>query len=86
MRVFLSSHLRDYTQHQGEVAAQGATVDAVLRDLDRQYPGIMFRVVDEQDTIRPHINVFVNEGRIRTLKTAVTERDELHLLAALSGG
>lgn len=86
MRVFLSSHLRDYTQQQGEVAASGATVDAVLRDLDRQYPGIMFRVVDERDSIRPHINVFVNEGRIRSLRTPVTERDELHLLAALSGG
>lgn len=86
MRVFLSSHLRDYTQHRGEVAATGATVLDVLRDLDRQYPGIMFRVVDEQDSIRPHMNIFVNEDRTRTLRTTVTERDELHLLAALSGG
>lgn len=86
MRVFLSSHLRDYTQQRGEVAASGATVAEVLRDLDRQYPGLMFRIVDERGQIRPHINVFLNQDRIRSLTFAVTGRDELHLLAALSGG
>ena len=60
MRVILPTPLAEYTRHAREVQAEGATLDELLADLDRRYPGIRFRIIDEQDAIRPHIKIFVN--------------------------
>jgi len=86
MKVHFSSHLRHYTGNAGEAEATGATIDDVLRDLDRRFPGLRFRIVDEQEAVRPHMNVFVNQERVRDLKAALKPGDELHLLGSLSGG
>jgi len=68
------------------VEAEGATVDEVLVDLDRQHPGIRFRMVDEQGRLRPHMKVFVNADMVRALDTPVTDADEVTIMQALSGG
>ena len=47
MIVRLSSHYQGYTK-AGEVEADGATVMQALDGLDRQFPGLKFRLVDEQ--------------------------------------
>ncbi len=86
MKVLLPSPLESYTAGRREVAAQGATVDAVLRDLDARYPGIRFRMVDEQGAVRPHIRLFVNRAPERSLGAALAAGDELLVVAALSGG
>ena len=78
--------LRSYTAQQPAVDAEGATVDAVLRDLDRQFPGIRFRVVDEQNQLRKHMKIWVNQDAVRDLSTPVTDADEVTLMQALSGG
>ena len=49
-------------------------------------PGIRFRMVDEQDRIRKHMKVFVNDEAVRDLDTAITDRDEITIMQALSGG
>ncbi len=49
MKVLIPSSLRSYTQ-RSEAEANGATLAAVLADLDRRYPGIRFRMIDEQDS------------------------------------
>ena len=59
MKVSIPTPLRSYTQAP-EVEAEGATVGELLADLDRRYPGIRFRMIDEQDGIRPHVRIFVN--------------------------
>jgi molybdopterin converting factor small subunit len=61
-------------------------VDALLRDLDRRYPGIRFRMVDEADRLRPHVRVFVNRERARSLDVGLSDDDEVQILQALSGG
>ena len=86
MRVRIPTPLRSYTAQQSAVDAAGATVDEVLRDLDRQFPGIRFRVVDEQNQLRKHMKIWINEDAVRDLSTAVTEADEVTLMQALSGG
>lgn len=78
--------LRSYTEQQKVVRAEGATIGAVLDDLDRQFPGIRFRIVDEQNQLRQHMNIFVNETRERQLDAPVTEADEITIMQALSGG
>ena len=86
MRVHLSTHFRSYTANRPTVDAQGATVGEVLRDLDRRFPGLRFRVIDEQDHVRRHVAMYVNRDACEDLATPVTEADELHVLGALSGG
>lgn len=86
MRVLIPTPLRSYTDHRKEVEAEGATVDELLRDLDRQYPGLRFRVVDEQGRLRTHMKVFVGQESIRDLGAALAGHDEVTLMQALSGG
>lgn len=86
MRVRLPSPLADYTAHRREVQAQGATLAELLADLDRDYPGIRFRIVDEQERIRPHIKIFVNREQARSLALPLGTTDEVLVIAALSGG
>ena len=86
MIVHVGSMLHSYTGSRSRVEASGRTVRAVLDDLDERYPGIKFRVVDEQSRIRPHVKMFVGQEPVRKLSHAVTADDELHILAALSGG
>ncbi|MCE9641547.1 MAG: MoaD/ThiS family protein, partial [Betaproteobacteria bacterium] len=68
------------------VAAQGATLAALLMDLDRQFPGIRFRMIDEQDAIRRHMRVFVNGNEARTLDIVLADTNDISIVQALSGG
>jgi molybdopterin converting factor small subunit len=86
MKVRLPSPLADYTAHRREVEGQGATLAELLADLDRAYPGIRFRIVDEQERIRPHIKIFVNREQARSLALPLRSADEVLVIAALSGG
>ena len=86
MKVVLPSPLASYTANRREVEADGATLAELLADLDRRYPGLRFRVIDEQDAIRPHIRIFVNRSLAPTLATTLAPGDEVLVVAALSGG
>jgi molybdopterin synthase sulfur carrier subunit len=85
MRVFIPSPLVSYTGRK-ETSACGGTLAEVLRDLDRQYPGIRFRMIDEQDRIRPHIRIFVNGEETFALDRGLDDRDVVQVIQALSGG
>ncbi|MFP5306181.1 MAG: MoaD/ThiS family protein [Gammaproteobacteria bacterium] len=84
--VRVGSPLRSYTGGAAQVEAQGDSVAAVLADLDRRYPGIRFRMIDEQDRIRRHVRLFVNTQEVGGLDLPVRDGDTLHLIGALSGG
>ena len=86
MKVLLPSPLVEYTGNRREVEAEGATLAEVLADLDRRYPGIRFRMIDEQGKIRPHIAMFVGPKAVRDLGTPVPADTEVMIVAALSGG
>ena len=86
MKVVLPTPLAEYTAHRREVQAEGATLEELFADLDRRYPGLRFRVVDEQGRIRPHIKVFVNRAQAASLAQPLGARDEVLVVAALSGG
>ncbi len=86
MKVRIPTPLRSYTDQQKVVEASGESVGAVLDDLDRQFPGLRFRVVDEQGRMRPHMKVFVNQEAVRALGEAVAASDEVTIMQALSGG
>jgi molybdopterin converting factor small subunit len=85
MKVLIPSPLRSYTRAR-EVEATGATLVDLLDDLDRQFPGLRFRIVDEQGRMRPHVRFFVNGGQVFDLACALDARDEVQIVQALSGG
>ena len=65
---------------------EGVTLGAVLDALDALYPGLRFRIVDEQDRIRPHIRFVVREEFAQTLDLPLEPGDEVQIICALSGG
>ena len=85
MRVFIPNPLRSYT-NAATVDALGTTVGELTEDLDRRYPGLRFRVIDEQGQIRPHIKFFVNGAQTRSLAEPLSNADEVMIVCALSGG
>jgi molybdopterin converting factor small subunit len=84
--VLIPSQLIAYTGGATRVEAEGATVGAVLDDLDRRFPGLRFRVVDEQDRIRRHMRIFVGRDEARDVARKVASGQELMIFGALSGG
>ena len=85
MKVLIPGPLRSYTDHR-EVEASGDTLGALLADLDRQYPGLRFRVIDEQYGMRPHMRFFVNGAQVFDASHALRPGDEVQIVQALSGG
>jgi len=86
VKVNLPTPLIEYTGGVRDVTGEGGTLDALLRDLDRQYPGLRFRMIDEQDQVRAHIKLFVNGELERSLASPLNEGDVILIVAALSGG
>jgi len=86
MRVRLPTMLRSYSGGEAEVEAEGATLADLLLDLDRRFPGIRFRIVDEQERVRPHVRIFVDAELARELTVPLAARSVVQVVGALSGG
>jgi molybdopterin converting factor small subunit len=84
--IRVPSPLRDYTAGAAKISATGTTVAEILASIEREHQGMRFRMIDEQDRIRPHIRIFINQREVLSLDEAVAPRDEIHLICALSGG
>jgi molybdopterin converting factor small subunit len=84
--VRIASPLRSYTAGAATLSARGDTLAAVLAHLEQRCPGIRFRMIDEQNRIRPHMRLFVNSCEAHELNAAVRDGDTLHVICALSGG
>ena len=83
--VRLRGQLKKLAGEQGEQRLDGATVMDLLRELEREHPGLDGWIVDERGAIRRHINVFVN-GERGGADTAVGPDDAVDVLPAISGG
>jgi molybdopterin converting factor small subunit len=85
VKVHIPQPLLSYTSAT-QVEADGASLAELLEDLDRRYPGIRFRVIDEQDRMRKHVRFFVNRAQVGRLDVPLAPTDEVHIFQALSGG
>jgi len=85
MKVLIPGALRSYTRKR-EVEAAGATLGELLADLDRRYPGIRFRMIDEQDRLRRHVRFFVNGEQVFEIDRSLRPTDAVQIVQALSGG
>ena len=83
--VRLRAPLSELAGGRRELRLEGATVRDVLRALEREHPAIQGWILDEQTTIREHINVFVNGEKGRE-ETTLDADDRIHVIPSISGG
>jgi sulfur-carrier protein len=86
MKVYVPAPLRLYTGRISPVDAEGTTLAELFADLERQYAGIRFRVINEQDRVREHIKIFVNQEIASDLSFQLRSGDSVRISMALSGG
>lgn len=85
MKVLIPSALQSYTG-AALVDGTGGTLGAVLDGMEARYPGLRFRIVDEQERIRPHLRVFVNGRPLFDLNAPLPPTEQINFVLALSGG
>ena len=89
VKVRIPTPLQKLTQDKAEVEANAKTVQDLIDELNRSYPGIKDRICDEQGNIRRFVNIFLNEEDIRFLekeKTPLKDGDEVSIVPAIAGG
>jgi len=86
MKVLIPSPLRSYTADRTWVEASGSTLAEVIADLERQFPGIRFRMIDEQERMRRHVRFFIDGEQTFDLARPMAPAEELCIVQALSGG
>ena len=89
VKVRIPTPLQKLTSNQAEVQVDGATVNDLLKSLEKQFPGIKDRLCDTDGKLRRFVNVYVNEEDIRFLNgadTAVKAGDEVSIIPAIAGG
>lgn len=88
VKIEIPSPLREHTGGLVDVFVAGATVQAALDDLVRQYPAIGSKLF-EGGKLRPYINLFVNDEDVRYLDemaTATADGTVLAIIPAVAGG
>ncbi len=88
-RVRIPTPLRRFTGGAEEVSAGGATVAAIVDDLEHNHPGLKERLCDEAGKVRRFVNIFVNGDDIRflnNLETTIKDGDEVSIVPAIAGG
>ena len=81
--------LRNLTQGKELVACEGATVAALIDDLDKHFPGVKSRICDDTGKPRRFVNIYINEEDIRFLNgvdSPVKDSDDISIIPAIAGG
>jgi molybdopterin synthase sulfur carrier subunit len=86
--VRIPTPLRTLTQGKDEVEASGKTVREIIENLEKNYPGLRERLLDDKG-VRRFVNIYQNEEDIRfldSLDTAVKDGDSISIVPAIAGG
>ena len=89
IKVRIPTPLQKLTQEKAEVEISASSIQNLIQELDRTYPGIKERICDEKGNLRRFVNVFLNEEDIRFLKkeqTPLKDGDEVSIVPAIAGG
>jgi len=87
--VRIPTPLRKLTGGADEVSAEGATIGALIDNLEAAHPGLKERLCDENGEIRRFVNIYVNDEDVRFLNgrdTALKDGDEVSIVPAIAGG
>jgi MoaD family protein len=88
VEVRIPTILRTYTGDQKSVEATGASLSALIDDLDANHPGIKDRLIEDGD-LRRFVNVYVNDEDVRFiggLEAPLSDGDQVVVLPAVAGG
>ncbi|MDR1305385.1 MAG: MoaD/ThiS family protein [Verrucomicrobiales bacterium] len=89
IEVSIPTPLRGLTNNQDTVSVEGATVAALIDDLEKKYPGIKTRLVDDAGKLRRFVNIYVNGEDVRFLQeqaTPLAADVEVSIVPAIAGG
>ena len=87
--VYIPTPFRQMTGNRAYVEVEGETVAAVLDNLDLQFPGVHDLIYSSQHEIPAHINIYVNNQEITSLKgdeTPLSDGDQVAIIPAIAGG
>jgi molybdopterin synthase sulfur carrier subunit len=88
IEVRIPTILRTYTDGEKAVNAEGASLSALIDDLERNHPGIKDRLIENGD-LRRFVNVYVNDEDVRFiggLEAELSDGDQVVVLPAVAGG
>ena len=89
VKVRIPAPLQKITQNKPEVTAEAENIKELILDLEKQFPGIKDRLLDESGKIRRFINFYVNDEDIRFLnqdETQLVDGSEVSIIPAIAGG
>lgn len=89
VKVRIPTPLQKLTGQKGEVQIQAATIQDLIEQLEKNYPGIKERLCDEKGKVRRFVNIYLNEEDIRFLRqeeTPLKEGDDVSIVPAIAGG
>jgi sulfur-carrier protein len=89
VRIRIPTPLRKLTNEEEVVEVGPGTVGDAIKELQRRFPGIQERLLDDAGEVRRFVNVYVNEEDIRFLENQATllkEGDEVSIIPAIAGG
>ena len=89
VKVFAHDPLRRLLENQTYVEVESSNVLEAIEELERHYPGVRDRVLDDNGAVRRFVNIYVNEENIRFLQdqqTPLKDGDELSILPSSAGG
>lgn len=89
VKVRIPAPLQKITQNKQEVESDAGNIKELILDLEKQFPGIKGRLLDENGKIRRFINFYVNDEDIRFLKqdeTPLSDGNEVSIIPAIAGG
>jgi len=87
--VRIPTPLRKLTDGADEVSIEGATVGAMIDNLEAAHAGLKERLCDENGEIRRFVNVYLNDEDVRFLNgrdTELKDGDEVSIVPAIAGG
>ncbi len=89
VNIRIPTPLRKLTNNEEVVEVQAGTIASALVELQRRFPGVQERLLDEKGEVRRFVNVYVNEEDIRFLQqqeTLLKDGDEVSIIPAIAGG
>jgi molybdopterin converting factor small subunit len=88
-RVQFTRHLNRFFPELGEEEVEAASVAELIRGLEDRFPGLAAYLVEDDGSLRKHVNIFVEDVLIsdrRGLSDALSRDSKVYVMQALSGG
>jgi len=87
--VRIPTPLRKLTHDLDTVQVEATNIGELIGNLEKCYPGMKERLLDDKGAVRRFVNIFVNDEDIRFLEdqtTALKGGDEVSIVPAIAGG